>query len=155
MGLNFISNRLMSISLKKFANNDCACDLAIYTDTIASATVLQHHIQNVANDVGLHVNVRKTRFQPGKHNTNSLRLIYKISRISYIARIEINSSEKDVKMCIAKAWAAFNKMHIICKSDLRVNLQRRNFRVTTYAVLMYGATVWIVIKTLVSKLDGT
>lgn len=35
-------------------NFDCADDLVITSDAIASATTLRHHLANAANDVGIY-----------------------------------------------------------------------------------------------------
>ena len=43
---------------------------------------------------------------------------------------EISSTKKDVKIRIAKAWTALNKMDTICKSVLLDNLRRSFFRAT-------------------------
>ena len=68
---------------------------------------------------------------------------------------EINSTEKDFKIRIAKAWAALNKMNTVQKSNLSDKLKRAFFRATVESVLLYGATTWTLTKYLESKLDGT
>lgn len=52
---------------------------------------------------------------------------------------EINYTEKNVKFCTAKVWAALNKVHQILKSDLPDILKRRYIRATVEAVFMYAS----------------
>lgn len=60
-----------------------------------------------------------------------------------------------MKISIAKAWAAWNKMDVIWKSHLPDNLNRRFFRATVEAVLMNDAIACALTKSLQSKLHGT
>ena len=60
-----------------------------------------------------------------------------------------------MKIRIAKAWAALNKMDVVWKSDLTNDLKRSFFRATVESIMMYGATTWTLTKSLESKLDGT
>ena len=60
-----------------------------------------------------------------------------------------------MKIRIAKAWAALNKIDAVWKSDLSNDLKRSFFRATVESVMMYGATTWTLTKSLESKLDVT
>ena len=60
-----------------------------------------------------------------------------------------------MKIRIAKAWVALNKIKSVWNSNLSDDLKRSFFRATVESVLMYGATAWTLTETLESKLDGT
>ena len=62
-----------------------------------------------------------------------------------------------MKIRIAKAWAALNKIDVFWKSDLSNDLKRSFFRATVKSIMMYGATTWTLTKSLYlnQKLDGT
>ena len=61
----------------------------------------------------------------------------------------------DMKIRIAKAWSALNKMDIVWKSTLNRDLKISFFRATVESVLLYGAESWTLTKTLQTRLNGT
>ena len=65
------------------------------------------------------------------------------------------SCEKDIRIRIAKAWAALNKLDKIWKSKLNVTLKMQFFRATVEPVLLYGSNSWTLTEQLKKKLDGT
>ena len=142
----------------KLTDVDYADDLAVTADTISNATTLLHQLEDAAKDVGLYVNSSKTEHisfnQQGTIQTTSGETIKSVESFTYLGS-EISSTQNDMKIRIAKAWAALNKMDIVWKSDLPDDLKRSFFRATVESVLMYGATAWTLTKTLESKLDGT
>lgn len=82
-------------------------------------------------------------------------LLKTFSHLSFFLGKEIDSTEKYVKILIAKAWVILNKMDVILKSDLPDNLKRRCFQAAVEEVLMYGSLSWTLTKTVESQLDGT
>ena len=60
-----------------------------------------------------------------------------------------------MKIRIAKARTALNKMDTMWKSVLSGNLKRGFFHATVESVLMYGASAWSLTKSPESKLDRT
>ena len=154
-----LSERLSSRNpTQKLTDVDYADDLAVTSDTISNAEILLHHLEDAAKDVGLYVNASKTKHisfdQQGTIQTNSGEPIKAVESFTYLGS-EINSTKQDVKIRIAKAWTALNKMDIVWKSDLSKDLKRSFFRATVESVMMYGATAWTLTKSLESKLDGT
>ena len=65
---------------------DYADDLALFSDTIAEATILLHSLEKAAEDVGLYVNASKTEFISYYQNESihTLRNPSKISRIIHL-----------------------------------------------------------------------
>ena len=106
----------------------------------------------------LYVNASKTEHinfnQEGTIKTKSGNSIKAVENFIYLGS-ESNSTEKELKICIDKAWAALNKMNSVWKSNLPDKLKREFFRATVEQVLLYGATTWTLTKYLESKLDGT
>ncbi|XP_066915257.1 uncharacterized protein [Clytia hemisphaerica] len=68
---------------------------------------------------------------------------------------EISSTEKDIKIRIAKAWSALNKMQVIWKSNLCKDLKRNFFRAVIESILLYGSAAWTLTKAHEKMLDGT
>ena len=143
---------------KHITDADYADDLALFANTIASATTLLHRLENAAQDVGLYVNAGKTEFikynQQGSIHTLSGDPLKAVDTFVYLGS-EIASTEKDIKTRIAKAWGALNKLNVVWKSSLSDELKRSFFRATIESVLLYGATAWTLTKTLEARLDGT
>lgn len=96
-------------------------DLAIIADIVINATVLLHHLENVANDSGHYDNTTKTEFigfnQQSSMQTVSGKAIKSVESFTFIGT-EVNSSVKDVKIRMFKDWTASNKMDMIWKSNL-------------------------------------
>ena len=95
--------------------------VSITADAITNVTVLLHNLENAANDVGLYINVSKTKSisfnQQGSIQTVSEESIKSLESFTYLGS-EINSTEKDMKLRIAYAWTALNKTDAIWKSAL-------------------------------------
>ena len=49
-----------------------------------------------------------------------------------------NNTQKDIKLRIAQAWVACNKLSKIWKSNLNRNLKTRLFVTTVESILLYG-----------------
>jgi len=117
--------------------------------------MLSHHIENTAKDVGLHINALKTEHinlnQQGLIKTSDVK-IKAMESFTYLGS-QINSTLKDMKIRISKAWTALNKLELICKSNLSDNLKHNFFRAIVESILMYGVTAWTLTKTFESKLD--
>ena len=50
----------------------------------------------------------------------------------------ISSTENDVNIHVAKAWAAIDTLSTLWKSDLLDKIKREFFRVVAVSVLLYG-----------------
>ena len=68
---------------------------------------------------------------------------------------EIESTDKEIKIRIAKSWAAQDKLSSIWKSPLCITLKRNFFRAVVESVLLYGSEAWTLTKKHEKKLDGT
>ena len=126
-----LSPRLSSrYAPEKLTDVDYADDLAITADTITNATVLLHNLENATNEVGLYVNASKAKFisfnQQGSIQTVSGESTELVESFIYLGS-EINSTKKDMKIRIAKAWTALNKMDTIWKSALFIQPQTEPF----------------------------
>merc|ERR1711944_113002 len=79
--------------------------------------------------------------QEGTIKTKAGKSIKAVENFIYLGS-ESNSTEKELKIRIAKAWAALNKINSVWKSNLPNKLKREFFRATVEKVLLYGATTW-------------
>ena len=68
---------------------------------------------------------------------------------------EIESTDKEIKIIIAKSWVALDKLSSIWKSPLSTTLKRNLFRAVVEYVLLYGSKAWTLTKKHEKKLDGT
>ena len=66
----------------------------------------------------------------------------------------IGTTEQDVNIRIAKAWAAVNSMNNIWKSNLPNQLKKNFFRAIVETVLVYGSITWTLTSSLEKKIDG-
>ena len=65
------------------------------------------------------------------------------------------STEQDIKVRIALAWAACNKLGSVWKSKLTNKIKVRLFVATVETVLLYNSNTWTLTSQLTKRLDGT
>lgn len=144
----------------RFTDSGYADDLCLVSDTLAEAQTLLGRLETAASDVGLIMNEKKTEYmsfnQPGSHlSLKSLagKELKKVDDFKYLGSW-INTTERDLKVRIAKAWAASNKLDKIWKSSLSRELKIHFFRATVETVLLYGAECWTLTKQQQKRVDG-
>ena len=127
-------------------DTDYADDIAPLSDILEKARILLQRIELAAQEVGLHVNERKTKFMSYNVPQGDLRTLNRsalenVEDFQYLGAW-VDESGKDIEVRIAKGWGALNKMEKVWKSKLPRNLKLRFFRPTVESVLMYGAESW-------------
>ena len=68
---------------------------------------------------------------------------------------EIELTDKEIKIRIAKSWAAIDKFSFIWKSSPSTTLKRNFFRAVVESVLLYYSEAWNLTKKHEKNLDGT
>ena len=111
-----------------------------------------------AGNVGLHLNAKKTEMitynQPiAEIKSLSNEKIKNVEDFKYLGSW-IDNTQKDIKVRIAQAWIACNKLTKIWKSNLNRNLKERLFVTTVESVLLYGCESWALNKTSTKQIDG-
>ena len=86
----------------KLTDIDFGDDLAITSDTFLDAEKLLHLLEDAAKVEHINFN------QEGTIKTKTGKSIEAVENFIYLGS-ESNSTEKELKICIAKAWAALNK----------------------------------------------
>ena len=137
---------------------DFADDLAIPSNNVADAESLLHALENAATHVGLYCNASKTEYTSSSSNPtiktflgNTIKHVQDFKYLgSYIA-----NSEKDFQIRKALAWAAFNKMTKIWRSNISKQLKINLFRAAVEPILMYGAETWTLNARMQKRLDGS
>ena len=66
----------------------------------------------------------------------------------------IATTERDLRVRKAKAWAACHKLKKMWKSDLRRGLKIRLFAATVESILLYGSETWTLTESLKKRIDG-
>ena len=66
----------------------------------------------------------------------------------------IKSTESDIKVRKAKAWAACHKLKRIWTSNIKKSIKIRLFTSTVESVLLYGSETWTLTKRLTKMIDG-
>ena len=76
-----------------------------------------------------------------------------VDKFTYLGS-SVESTKKDIKNRLTKAWTAINRLSIIWKSDLTDKMKRSFFQAAVTSILLYGCTTWTLTKRLEKKLDG-
>ena len=136
---------------------DYADDIAILANTPDHAETLLHSLERAAASIGLHVNAHKTEYmcynQTGDISTLEGIPLKLVDKFTYLGS-SVESTEKDIKTRLTKAWTAINRLSIIWKSDLTDKMKRSFFQAAVTSILLYGCTTWTLTKRLEKKLDG-
>ena len=140
-------------------DSDFADDIALISDNLEKAQLLLLRVEIAADIIGLHVNEKKTKFMimndlEGDLLTLQGNELERVDDFEYLGSW-INNTERDMKIRIAKAWSALNKMDVVWKSTLNRDIKISFFRATVESVLLYGAESWTLTKTLQTRLNGT
>ena len=136
---------------------DYADDIAILANTPDQAETLLHSLEWAAASIGLYVNAHKTEYmcynQSGDISTLEGTPLKLVDKFTYLGS-SVESTEKDIKTRLAKAWTAINRLSIIWKSDLTDKMKCSFFQAAVTSILLYGCTTWTLTKRLKKKLDG-
>ena len=66
----------------------------------------------------------------------------------------ISSTGNDINKRQAKAWAAFERLSVIWKSDFSDQIKHNFFKSGVMSILLYGWTTWTLIKHIEKKFDN-
>ena len=132
-------------------------DIALLANTPAQAKTLLHSLEQAAGGIGLHVNTDKTESmyfnQRGKISTLNGSSLKLVEKFAYLGS-SVSSTEKNINMRVAKAWAAINRLSIVWKSDLTNKIKCSFFQAAVISMLLYGCTTWMLTKHIEKKLDS-
>ena len=143
----------------KITDADFADDIALLANSIQEVQDLLHDVEIEASLVGLKMNEGKTKYLVENIDNDqqilstSGQAIDRVEDFIYLGSW-IRSTEKDIKVRKAKAWAACHKLKKVWKSDLRKALKIRLFTATVESVLLYGSETWTLNTRLSRILDG-
>ena len=109
------------ISYRYHTNAHYADDLVLLAGTSPSAKFLLHSLKQEAGVINIYVNANKAEFiyfkWKGAISTLSGKPLKVVDQFTYLG-CNISSTECDVNICLAKAWASIDRLFIIRKSDL-------------------------------------
>ena len=152
--------RSRRIGAEKIADIEFADDVALITDTIEGAKLLLDRLENAALSVGLAMNDTKTKFmtlnmteEASSLDSSSGNQLEKVTDFVYLGAW-IATTERDLRVRKAKAWAACHKLKKMWKSDLRRGLKIRLFVATLESILLYGSETWTLTESLKKRIDG-
>ena len=123
LGFTLIQRKSRRHPAKKISDADYADNIAVLTDYLEDAAKVLHNIEQLAQVIGLYVNSEKIEYmclnQDASAGIKSLNggKVKKVDDFKYLGSY-IGTTEQDVNIRIAKAWAALNSMNNICKSNL-------------------------------------
>ena len=83
-------------------------------------------------------------------NGSSLKLVYKFTYLGS----RVLSIKTNIKMRLAKAWTAIDKLLVIWKSDLTNKMKHTFSQEVVVSILLYGCTKRTLTKCMEKKLDG-
>ena len=150
-GFKLTKERSRIYSAQTITEADYDVDIALLANTPAQAKTLLHNVERAATGLGFHVNADKTEYMCFNQrcdittlNGRSLKLE---DKFTYLGS-SVSSTEKDISMQLAKAWAAIDRLSVIWKSDLTDRIKRcfSKQRLCQYCCMdanyTYGEIAW-------------
>ena len=129
----------------------------LLTNIPTQAKSLLHSLEQSAGGLSLNVNADKRenmcfnqRGDIFTLNGGSLKLV---DKFTYLGS-SVSSTENEISTPLAKAWTAINKLWIIWRSVISDKIKRKFFQTAVMSKLLYGCTMWTLIKSIEKKLDG-
>ena len=120
-GFKLSKERNRRYPAKTITDADHAESIAFLINEPAQAKTLLHSLERAAAGIGLHVNAHKMEYMWFNQtadistlNGSSLKLFDKFT----YQGSSVSSTETDIDMRLAKAWAAFGGLSVLWKSDL-------------------------------------
>ena len=152
--------RSRRVGAEKLTDVEFADDVALVTDTIEGAKLLLDRLETAALSVGLAMNDSKTKFvtlntpeETCSLTSNTGNQLEHVPDFIYLGSW-IATTERDLRVRKAKAWAACHKLKKIWKSNLRRSLKIRLFVATVESILLYGSETWTLTESLKKRIDG-
>ena len=144
------SNGIRWSFTKKLDDLDFADDIALISSTMKQCQDKVNKLKKAAQQVGLKINVGKTktmRFNPRSQAPIKIGTdeIEEVDQFTYLGAVmnKAGGSEVDIRKRIGKAWAAFNKLKPIWRSQKFTTKTKVNvYKACVLSVLMYGCETW-------------
>ena len=108
----------------------------------AKAKSLLHSLKQATIGIGSSLNSDKTAFMPFKQNKAITKPLTLVDQLTCLIS-NISSTERDVNVCIEKAWTTIDVFLIIWKSDVYYKIKREFFQAVARSVQLYSCTTWI------------
>ena len=129
-------------------DTDYADDQALLASTPDQAESLLHSLQQPVWGIclyGIVNNIWHSCFKrEGVISTLNARHLKLVDKFTYVSS-NISSTVSKVKICLAKAWTAIDRLSMIRKSDV--------FQAVAVSILVHGCTRWTLRKYTEKKLD--
>ena len=127
-------------------------------DNTEEAADLMTAVKRVSCNICLNMNESKTKdmaenMEPGYILSLSGKYSRKAENFNYLGS-RTGSTEEDIQVWKAQAWAACHKLQKVQTSDLDRNIKISLFITMVELVLLYGAETWMLTKILTKKIDG-
>ena len=113
---------------------DYADDIALLANTPAPAETLLHSLEQAAASIGLRVNAHKTEYMCFKQrsdiSTLNGRCLKLVDKFTYLGS-SVSSTETYINMRLAKTLTANNRLLVIWKLVLKLNVWRKSLMATS------------------------
>ena len=160
LGFTLTPAKSRRVRAEHFSDVEFADDIGLIANSIAEMQSILEKVETAANSVGLHMNVGKTKYMTANLWGPDERIwaksgipVEKKTNFLYLGSW-IRSTESDIKVRKAKAWAACHKLKRIWTSNIKKSIKTRLFISTVESVLLYGSETWTLTKRLTKMIDG-
>ena len=137
-GFKLTKERSRRYPAQTITDTDYADDKTLLANTPTQDETLQHSLERAAAGIGLHVNADKTEYmcfnQRGHISTVNGSFLKLVDKFTFQGS-SVSSTENDIKMLLAKAWAAIDWLSVLWKSDRTDKMKRSFFQAAVVSIL--------------------
>jgi hypothetical protein len=158
-GLTLKRRRSQRHPAEVLAELDYADDIAQLENTIESAQDLLNRVEKACKDVGLCLNVPKTKYMhlnPSSVNklvSSDGSPIELVQDFRYLGGY--TDSGYDMNTRIGQAWSAINSPNKVWKAAIKKETKTKVFKASVETILLYGSDSWSLNVARSNKLDGS
>lgn len=152
----------INIDGKRLTNLRFADDIVLTADNLGDTRAMLQELQQVCAEVGLHINISKTKFMTNLVPSGNIlvddKVIEMVDKYTYLGheiRISRDNQTCELSRRTNLAWAAFGKLRDVLKGDLPICLKRKVFNQCVLPVMTYGAETLTLTTVSANKLKRT
>ena len=159
LGFRLKRRQSRRIGAEVLTDLDFADDIALLSEQIEQAQQLLNRVEGASMEIGLHMNVKKTKVMAYNQTTEASitatdgEVLEVVQDFKYLGAW-VSSTEADIKIRKGQAWRALNKLNAIWHSSLSRSIKISLLAATVESVLLYGCESWTMTAKLEKQLDG-
>ena len=157
LGFTMVPRRSRRFPEQRLSNLGFADDITLLANSVEDAQSQLNKIAQAAAEVGLNINVGKTKVMSlnlpaPKISLNDVELKV-VDDFEYLGSY-IASTDHDIQCRKGKAWGAFWKLNRVWQSTAPMTLKMDIFKSSVLSILLYASETWVLNLTQIQRINA-